>query len=202
MKLHLYEFRHPKFDQALPEEDIDDFPLIYVITSTPSIDEIRECYNMWDSGDIPYENFAETFKVGKCREITSLADLEGVRQPRWISRYETAADIIPYDTDERVYCEELGGDYLHLDISIGQFLDEYYGKEYPDETWTGMQLMLRRCIVELENNAAVFLNEAGVWEMNWPHSGEGKATVLRKWAKESQAVADAAKQVLEDSRKK
>jgi hypothetical protein len=174
MKLHLYEFR-------LPEGQ----PL-YVISSGTS-DEVRACHDIWDHGGMPQETFVETFERGICREVINL---EGIADP----------EELPHLTCEKVYCKELGGDYLDLgDVSIDQFLDDYYGNEYPDETWSGMQLMLRRCIVELEKDAAVFSNEANVMQMLRPEFAD-KIETWKRWSEESQAVAEQAKLVLEESR--
>ena len=108
MKLHLYEFY---IDGSLADESI------YVVSSLDP-KEVRKFITIWDHGGYDADLFYKTIETGDVREITQLED--------------AVRDICPYNTDERVFCEELGGDFLDIDTDIQGFFEEYYGKEYPE----------------------------------------------------------------------
>lgn len=105
MKLKLYFFRSTQY----PKEYISIF-------STLEPGQIKTYSNQWDSGGMDYEVY-NTCWEGISEEITS---------PDGLNLYE-----IPLSTDEKVNCNELGGDYLNLgDLNIGEFFENYYDKEF------------------------------------------------------------------------
>lgn len=134
MKLHLYEFH-----QSTPAPV--DGATEWVLSTLPA-ELVRKNYHIWDSGDVPFEIFSKTFEKGEVREIHSPADLDPSKLPSWFRAgdvfYETVLDILPYTTDEQVYCEELGGDFLTIDISVRFFFNGFYGREFPDAGDTGI----------------------------------------------------------------
>lgn len=66
--------------------------VIYVYASNDaSVEAIRDGYKGNDSGDIPFEDFKETFLTGELKEITDLNQVP--QEDHW---------ILPYEADELV----------------------------------------------------------------------------------------------------
>lgn len=112
MKLHLYEFYLD--DGTNPDSKV-------LVISSKNSEQVRLFgqSKSWDHGGYDPYIFRCVFEDGEVREVTSLED--------------DIQDVIPYETDEKVFCEELGGDFLDLDTDVQGFFEEYYGKEYPDQ---------------------------------------------------------------------
>ena len=126
MYLKLYEFKHQQFDNIDPDLQID---YIVHVLSTLDSENVRKFYNLWDCGDTDYEIYVETMLNGTVKEIKSLEELTSIKisGDRWL---KDVKDILPYDTGELVNCEELGGRYLYMDITIEDFFLDFYGVDF------------------------------------------------------------------------
>lgn len=102
MKLNLYCFTNKNCP--------DDY--VFVFSTLDNIEDVRKFQDRWDHGGMGYENYIACMN-GDCRKITSSEGLS-----------DEMLDTIPYCTDEFVDCEELGGDYLDVEFSVLEYLND------------------------------------------------------------------------------